>query len=168
MVLVDYSKAFDMVDHQLLVEKLNIYRVKNREHLWFQSYLSNRKQMVSLSGKESDLASLNHGVPHGSILGPLFFIIFINDLPLHVTSQIQLYADDKTTATASADYRSMVQLEETLHEHICCGDSNWAEANKHPLSDEKTNILMVTGKRLASRLDEQPTIVINGNKVVFQ
>ena len=110
MVLMDYSKAFDMVDHQLLLQKLEIYGVKNREHLWFQSYLSNRKQMVSLSGKESDLASLNHGVPHGSILGPLFFILFINELPLHVTSQIHLYADD-TTATSSADYRSMVQLE---------------------------------------------------------
>ena len=135
--------------------------------MWFQSYLSNKQQTVSLSGKQSDLASLNHGVPQGSILGPLFFILFINDLPLHVTSQIHLYADD-TTATASADYRSMVQLEETQHEHICCGNSNWAEANKLPLSDGKTKVLMVTGKRLSSKLDEKPTIVINGNKVVFQ
>ena len=55
MVLVDYSKAFDMVDHYLLLQKLKIYRVKNREHLGFQSYLSNKKRIVSLSGKESAL-----------------------------------------------------------------------------------------------------------------
>ena len=55
MVLMDYSKAFDMVDHQLLLQKLEIYGVKNREHLGFQSYLSNKKRIVSLSGKESAL-----------------------------------------------------------------------------------------------------------------
>ena len=85
---------------------------------------------------------------------------------MHFTSQIHLYADE-TTAMASADYRSIVQLEETLNTSVA-EIQHWAEANKRPLNDEKTKVLMVTSKRLASRLDEQHTIVINGNKVVFQ
>ena len=87
-------------------------------------------------------------------------------MPLYVTSQIHLYADD-TTATASADYRSMVQLEESLNTSVA-EIQHWAEANILPLNDEKSKVLMVTGKRLPSRLDEQPTIVINGDKSDFQ
>ena len=95
-----------MVDHVILLEKLEAYGVDNCSLEWFKSYLTNRRQLVSLSGKESGMVNIKHGVPQGSILGPLLFIVFINDLPLHVTSsQIDLHADD-TTLIASVDYES--------------------------------------------------------------
>ena len=69
MVLVDYCKAFDMVDHKLLLEKLKVYGVENNAISWFKSYLVNRHQFVSISGKTSGMAFMKHGVLHGSIFG---------------------------------------------------------------------------------------------------
>ena len=96
MVLVDYPKAFDMVDHELLLRKLKVYGVANQELNWCRSYLCSRKQVVHVRGQESGEAMLRHGIPQGSNIGPLFFILFINDLPLHVSADVDLYADDMT------------------------------------------------------------------------
>ena len=94
MVLVDYCKAFGMVDHGLLLDKLKLYGVGGETIKWLQSYLADRHQLVYLGGCFSDMALMKHGVPQGSILGPLFFTVFINNLPLHVgSSEIDLYAN---------------------------------------------------------------------------
>ena len=87
MVLVDYRKAFDMVDHKLLLRKLELYGIVNWELAWCHSYLLDRKQVVLVNGSESSEALMLHGVPQGSILGPLFFILLINDLPLYTSAQ---------------------------------------------------------------------------------
>ncbi|PFX21450.1 RNA-directed DNA polymerase from mobile element jockey [Stylophora pistillata] len=149
LVLVDYAKAFDMVDHELLLKKLEVYGVKNQELNWCQSYLSDRKQVVCLDGNKSSEAFMRHGVPQGSILGPLFFILFINDLPLHVSGTIDLYADD-TTISASADVNNIPSLQSSLKTSF--GEiQQWAMANKLPLNESKTKVLTVTGKREARR-----------------
>ena len=89
MILVDYQKAFDMVDHNILLAKLVAYGLENRELQWCQSYLSQRKQVVQIGNTASSEMFIKNGVPQGSILGPMF-LIFINDLPLHVPFQADL------------------------------------------------------------------------------
>ena len=84
VLLVDYCKAFDIVDHNLLLLKL-AYGFTNRAYNWCHSYLSGRRQLVCIDGKESSLACVNHGEPQGSILGPLFFSLFTKDLLVYIT-----------------------------------------------------------------------------------
>ena len=74
------QKAFDTVDHQILLAKLNHYGIRGVSNDWFKSYLSNRYQYVSINGYESGLAAINCGVPLGSVLGPLLFLLYIDDL----------------------------------------------------------------------------------------
>ena len=94
VVFCDISKAFDRVWHAGLLLKLEAAGVTGEVLTWFKSYLPNRKQRVVLPGAVSDWLFLNARVPHGSILGPLLFLLYINDIVLNIGSNIRLFADD--------------------------------------------------------------------------
>ena len=159
MISIDYCKAFEMVDHSILLQKLQAYGLDNKSLIWFRSYLNERRQLVSMGNIESPTAFVRHGVPQGSILGPLLFIAFINDLPLHVSSaQIDLYADD-TTLTSASNSDSVRVLQSSLTTAISEVDQ-WATANKLPLNEGKTKVLTITGKRLSTRINHDLAVVV--------
>ena len=94
-IFVDLQKAFDTVDHQILLSKLDYYGIRGISNNWFNSYLSNRKQYVSINGYDSELVERNCDVPQGSVLGPLLFLSYINDLNQAITfCKVHRFADD--------------------------------------------------------------------------
>ena len=97
LVLVDFKKAFDLVDHNILLHKLEMYGPKNETLQWFTSYLTERRQQVKVNNSESSFKPVSCGSPQDSILGPLLFLLFINDLLLYTSNEFtDLYADDTT------------------------------------------------------------------------
>ena len=94
-VFVDFQKAFDTVNHKILLRKLEHYGIRGIANNWFSSYLSKRRQFVSIGGTNSETLNIEHGVPQGSVLGPLLFLVYINDLHTCIKhSTTRHFADD--------------------------------------------------------------------------
>ena len=94
-IFVDLTKAFDTVNHSILLEKLNIMGIRGIPHKLMESYLTNRFQYVQIGNSKSTLLPINCGVPQGSVLGPLLFILYINDLAnCCILVKIRIFADD--------------------------------------------------------------------------
>ena len=94
-ISVNLQKPFDTVDHEIMLSKLDYYGIRGISNTWFKSYLSNRKQSVSINSYDSGLAEINCGVPQGSVLGPLLFLLYINDLNQAITFfKVHHFADD--------------------------------------------------------------------------
>ena len=94
MIIMDFAKAFDKVPHRRLLYKLDYYGIRGSTHKWISSWLSERSQKVVLDGQASDPVPVLSGVPQGSVLGPVLFLIFINDLPDNIRSSVRLFVDD--------------------------------------------------------------------------
>ena len=130
-VFLDFSKAFDTVNHDVLLQKLHHYGIRGSALKWFQSYLSDRQQYITYNGEESSKKAINCGVPQGSILGPLLLIIYINDLSnvcQHMMSL--LFADDTNLFQSGKDVIQLQQEVEADLNRI----SEWLKINKLSLN----------------------------------
>ena len=134
-VFIDLKKAFDTVPHDGLLNKLFRYGIQDQPLSWFESYLINRTLSVSIENHLSSAANISSGVPQGSVLGPLLFILSINDLPLAVgLSSVMLYVDD-TVIFSAASSIDQLQLNLSLDLNVV---SNWLTANGLFLKLKKT------------------------------
>ena len=110
LILLDFSKAFDKVNHLKLLYKLQTHGVQGKALRWIESFLVGRSQTVVLNGNSSDELQGSSGVPQGSVLGPILFLLYINDLPDSLQSQVRLFADDTAmylTVQGQADSKKL-------------------------------------------------------------
>ena len=143
VVFLDLKKAFDTVNNDLLLNKLQHIGIVRRELLWFKDYLTTRSQVVQLNGHVSDTCSISYGVPQGSILGPLLFILYINDLPLHLNrSKVILYADDTALLFS---HKNLHDIERVLSDELAIAQA-WLAENKLTLNLQKTKCMILSSK----------------------
>jgi hypothetical protein len=143
----DLSRAFDCVDHSILLDKLSYYGIRDRELCFFSSYLENRKQFVSISGTTSKERLVKYGVPQGSVLGPTLFLLIINDLPKSTNAKSIMYADDATFLVSNKCMKTLQQI----GKNVATEYSAWFEANKLLLNCSKTQTLVFGLRELAVR-----------------
>ena len=137
-IFIDLQKAFDTVNHDILLKKLDHYGFRGAVNDWFRSYLTGRKQKVVINGFESRCESLLHGVPQGSVLGPILFLIYINDLHNCIKyCTTYHFADDTNLLNISKDYTTLRRQVNydlfSLHK--------WLTANKISLNEGKTELV---------------------------
>ena len=136
-IFIDLKKAFDTVDHNILLSKMDHYGIRNAANLWFKNYLNEREQFVDINGVQSDKKQITCGVPQGSVLGPLLFLIFINDLPNATNFLTLLFADDTTFQISGVDTDQLFLLANSELEKA----SVWFKANKLTLNVKKTKYI---------------------------
>lgn len=141
-IYMDFSKAFDKVNHKILYRKISSFGVHGSLLRWIGSYLQNRSQLVALKGYISTSISVTSGVPQGSHLGPLMFILFINDLVDHIYNPCLLYADDLKIFTNIYDIRNCIKLQSDL-----MAVQKWCEDNSMQLNAKKCVVISFTKKR---------------------
>ena len=158
MILLDFSKAFDKVNHSSLLAKLQHYGINGKLHKWISGFLDNRSQKVLLEGASSSATTVLSGVPQGTVLGPLLFLIYINDIPKYISpgTQLKLFADD------SAVYRKISsRLDHEILQQDLTRLTEWEKEWSMQFHPDKCQLLSITNKKIPSTF----TYTIHNTKI---
>ena len=162
VLFLDLKKAFDTVSHEILLEKLKHYGVRGLAHDLLSSYLSDRKQYVAIEGTKSEMEVMRWGVPQGSVLGPILFLLFINDLPNSNDINSWLFADDTALGAVSESFSGLQALCNTQINKV----QNWLLANKLSVHYEtKTQYILFIPPGKEGDKPENFEIQMGGNTI---
>lgn len=142
VIFTDFSKAFDKIDHRVLIRKLHKFGIHSTFLKWVSSYISGRKQYVRINGNESYCFSVGSGVPQGSHLGPILFLLFINDVvECYRTCMCLLYADDLKVVVRITYFSDFILVQEDSERFF-----NWCITNKLALNLDKCKVMSFSWK----------------------
>ena len=158
-IFCDIRKAFDTVDHEILFSKMYKYGIRGLELAWFKNYFVDRYQFVSINGECSGLLEILIGVPQGSVLGPLLFLLYINDLPEHTTLLPFLFADDTTLLDADVCLDTLFTRVNQQFKNV----TDYFRKNKLALHPSKTRFVFFSTNRNAHKLAYDYQLLINNN-----
>ena len=163
VVFIDLKKAFDTVDHDILLKKIELYGIKGDALSVLTSYLTDRNQKCQVNGYLSSERNIKCGVPQGSILGPLFFLIYINDLPNCLTNtEARLFADDTNITAAGNNIKEVEGAINSDLENLY----KWLTANKLSLNVTKTEFLLIGSNQILKSIsNHQHNISIAENQI---
>ena len=156
------KKEFDTVDHEILISKLKKYGIKGNENNWFQSYLANRSQYCSIDGQIIDILEIECGIPQGSCLGPLLFIIYLNDFEHCLKhSRANMYADDTEITISSNNQAELIEKAQAELSNI----AKWMRINKLSLNPTKTEYMIIDHPCTKKKGELLPQLFINREKI---
>ena len=161
----EITKCFDTINHAILLKKMSFYGFNDHASKLFQSYLYKRERIVSCQNKLSGQCQLQIGVPQGSVLGPLFFLIYVNDINRHVhLGSCNLYADDTLIYCTGSD---IVELKTNIQ--ICVTDVHeWYESNMLVINTSKSNVMLLSTRQMLSHMTDTDLNVCIGNYELLQ
>ena len=137
-IFIDFKKAFDTVDHEIMLRKLDCYGIRGHANMFFGSYLIIRRQFIVAYGVQSDIGFVKCGVPQGSVLGPLFFLLYINDIYRAVgCNAVRLFADDTSLLSNGLNLNDVIIEAKELFDKLY----HWCVANKLSINSNKTNFV---------------------------
>ena len=146
VVFLDFAKAFDSVPHERLLLKAAYYGIRNKANIWLRSFLTGRSQRVVINGSASSWSSVVSGVPQGTVLGPILFLMFINDLPKNITSGIKLFADDCVLYRPTNSVSDHLALQRNLDQL-----EKWSSIWQMKFAPSKCFVMSVTLKKSPSQ-----------------
>ena len=169
LTLLDLSAAFDTIDHSLLIQRLrHDFGIYGTALDWFRSYLSNRSQSVLVDGHISEPTEITCGVPQGSVLGPILFVLYTTPLSTVIKSHSVIdhsYADD-SQLQKSASPRDIPYLIQSMQE--CISDvKSWMTVNKLKLNDDKTEVMLVSSKQMSHKLTVPDSMIVGDATISF-
>ena len=162
MILIDLQKAFDTIDHKLLLEKMSFLGFSEEVIGWFRSYLSNRNFKVNINKAFSELGEVTCGVPQGSILGPLLFLLYVNDMPQALSCDLLLYADDSCLIFQHKDVKEIEKVLNKNFSDLC----DWFVDNKLSIhfGEDKTKCVLFASKNKVKKA-EPLNIIYKGTEI---